>query len=163
MPRKKSQSKSKNATASSSTTTSTPPAQPWKELRDTLLLDFMREPSSLTNVFSMSDLQLSPSKLTNVCVRSTLEDELLTPFNYKAFDPFLQPLADKLSMPLCVFHLSLSKLASCAKKVWSHDQGKNESSIITHPPPKPTNQDVVHEKHDDNTQKQKPTTQSSSS
>jgi hypothetical protein len=163
MPRKKSQSKSKNATASSSTTTSTPPAQPWEELRTTLLLDFVRELSSLTNVFSMSNLQLPPSELTEVHAMSTLKDKLLTPFDYKAFDQFLQPLADKLSMPLCVFHLLLLKLASCAKKAWSHDQGKNNSFIVTHPLSKPTNQDVVHEEHDDNTQKQKPTTQSSSS
>jgi hypothetical protein len=163
MVKKKSKSTSKNATASSSTTTSTPPAQPWEELRKTLLLDFMREMSSLTNVFSMSDSQLNPSELANVRARSTLEDTLLTPFNYKAFDQFLGPLAEKLSMPLCVLHLSLSLVALCAKKAWSHDQGKNKSSIATQPPPTPTKQDVVHEVHDNNTQKQKPTTQSSSS
>jgi hypothetical protein len=152
-----------NATASSSTTTSTPPAQPWEEFRHTLLLDFAREMSSLTNVITMADSQLPPSELAYVRAQSTLEDKLLTPFDYKRFDHFLAPLADKLSMPLCVLHLSLSMVASCAKKAWSHDQGKNKSSIVSQPPPKPTNQDVVHEEHDDNSQKQKPTTQSSSS
>jgi hypothetical protein len=162
MVKKKSKSIPNKAQASSSTTTSTPPAQPWEEFRHTLLLDFVREMSSLTNVFSMSDSQLDPSELAYVRAQATLGDKLLTPFNYSAYDYALAPLADKLSMPLCVLHLSLSMVASCAKKAWSHDQGKNNSSIITQSPPNP-NQEVVHEEHVDNSQKQKPTPKSSSS
>jgi hypothetical protein len=162
MVKKKSKSIPNKAQASSSTTTSTPPAQPWEEFRHTLLLDFVREMSSLTNVFSMSDSHLNPSELAYVRAQATLGDKLLTPFNYSAYDYTLAPLADKLSMPLCVLHLSLSMVASCAKKAWSHDQGKKKSSIVTQSPPIP-NQEVAPEVHDDNSQKQKPTTISSSS